>query len=140
MAVQPIREIYGRNILTEKDVSIDHFIPWSYVAHDEFWNLHPTTKSINSSKSNNLPDWENYFPQLARLEFLSYKMLWQYDIIHDEFKKCAKEHLNNSDIEYRLYGKGQSEEAFCAQLEEIMRPVYEAAKNSGFGRWVYRNG
>ncbi|MBE5919975.1 MAG: hypothetical protein E7272_09045 [Pseudobutyrivibrio ruminis] len=26
-----------------KDISIDHFVPWSYVAHDEMWNLNPTT-------------------------------------------------------------------------------------------------
>ncbi|MDY5576621.1 MAG: HNH endonuclease domain-containing protein [Lachnospiraceae bacterium] len=40
--------------MTENDISIDHFVPWSYVAHDEMWNLNPTTKSINSSKRNNL--------------------------------------------------------------------------------------
>ena len=25
----------GNQMLTEKDISIDHFVPWSYVAHDE---------------------------------------------------------------------------------------------------------
>lgn len=64
-----MKEIYGGNILTEKDISIDHFVPWSYVAHDEMWNLNPTTKSINSSKSNNLPDWDTYFNKLARQEY-----------------------------------------------------------------------
>ena len=34
-------------------LSIDHFIPWSFVLHDEMWNLTPTFKNINSSKSDN---------------------------------------------------------------------------------------
>ena len=59
LTMQPVTEIYGHQLLSEKDVSIDHFVPWSYVAHDEFWNLHPTTRSINSSKSNFL-----YWPKL----------------------------------------------------------------------------
>lgn len=137
--MHPICEIYGNNTLTEKNISIDHFVPWSYVTHDEFWNLHPTTKSINSSKSNYLPDWNMYFPELAKIEYFSYQMLWKHDKVHDEFKKCAREHLNNVDIEYRLYGKGQSEEEFSGKLKEIVLPVYESARNSGFGSWVYRN-
>ena len=64
LTLAPVKEIYGENVLTEKDISIDHFVPWSYVAHDEMWNLNPTTKSINSSKSNNLPDWDTYFERI----------------------------------------------------------------------------
>ncbi len=74
--LHPIKEIYGHNEILTTAMSIDHFVPWSYVAHDELWNLHPTTKSINSSKSNCLPDWDIYFPELAKLEYLSYQMMW----------------------------------------------------------------
>lgn len=139
MKVQPIYEIYNHQILTAKDLSIDHFVPWSYVAHDEFWNLHPTTKSINSKKSNHLPDWEMYFPLFGEQEYLSYQMLWKYEKIHDEFQTCSKEHLNSADIEYRLYREGQTREEFEEQLKEIILPVYESAKNSGFENWMYRN-
>ena len=139
MEVQPIYEIYNHQMLTTEDLSIDHFVPWSYVAHDEFWNLHPTTRSINSKKSNHLPDWEMYFPLLGEQEYLSYQMIWQYDKVRDEFRKCAKEHLNNADIAYRLYREGQSREEFEGQLKDIVLPVYESAKNSGFGNWVYSN-
>lgn len=139
MEVQPIYEIYNHQMLTTEDLSIDHFVPWSYVAHDEFWNLHPTTRSINSKKSNHLPDWEMYFPLLGEQEYLSYQMIWQYDKVRDEFRKCAKEYLNNADIAYRLYREGQSREEFEGQLKDIVLPVYESAKNSGFGNWVYSN-
>ena len=113
----------------EKDISIDHFVLWSYVAHDEFWNLHPTTRSINSSKNNNLPDWDVYFPQLARLEFISYEMMWKYDALHNEFKKCAKEHLNDNMVRRKIYQKGQDFISFSGALEKILQPVYRSAKN-----------
>lgn len=137
LSIQPLHEIYGHIQLTDNDFSIDHFVPWSYVAHDEFWNLHPTTRSINSSKSNGLPDWNTYFPELAKLEFLSYEIMWKYDIVHDEFEKCAKEHLNNDEIKRKIYHEGQDFISFSHVLEEVIQPVYQSAKNCGFQDWVY---
>ena len=52
-----INDIYtGMNFTKENydklgGLSIDHFIPWSFVLHDEMWNLTPTFKNINSSKA-----------------------------------------------------------------------------------------
>jgi hypothetical protein len=139
LSLEPVYEIYGDNILTENDLSIDHFVPWSYVAHDEMWNLNPTTKSINSSKSNNLPDWNTYFEKLVRQEYQSYQMLWKYDAVHKEFDKCAKEHINNDDIRYRIYRKGLEFTEFAGELETIILPVYQSAKNCGFTNWKYQN-
>lgn len=62
-----IRDIYGEVSLADENISVDHFVPWQYVAHDELWNLHPTTRSINSSKSNSLPSWSMYFSALGEL-------------------------------------------------------------------------
>lgn len=137
ITLHPVTEIYGKVLLTDKDISIDHFVPWSYVAHDEFWNLHPTTKSINSRKSNTLPDWDTYFPLLARLEYLSYKMIWKYDALHNEFEKCAKEHLNSDEIRRKLYRKELDYISFSGELEEVIQPVYQSAKNCGFKNWTY---
>lgn len=132
-----LHEIYGNNLIIPGNISIDHFIPWSYVAHDEFWNLHPTLKSINSSKSNNLPDWDTYFTKLAKLEYSSYQIMWEKEKVHDEFIKCSKEHLNNPDIQYRLYREGLRQTDFIGQLEEVVYPVYQAAKTCGFKVWEY---
>lgn len=137
LAIQPLREIYGQVQLTDKDISIDHFVPWSYVAHDEFWNLHPTTKTINSSKSNCLPDWKTYFSRFARLEYVSYKALWKYDALHDEFENCAREHLNSDEIRRRIYREGLCFKDFSGALEEVVQPVYQSAKNCGFRNWIY---
>lgn len=139
LSVEPIREIYNNQELADGDISIDHFVPWSYVAHDEFWNLNPTTKSINSSKSNYLPNWDVYFPKLAKLEYQSYQLIWKNETIHKEFDKCAKEHINNEDIYQRVYGKGFSFEDFARRLETVIRPVYNAAHDCGFDwNWEYK--
>jgi len=137
--ITEIHDIYGESLITPDTISIDHFVPWSYVAHDEFWNLHPTTRSINSKKSNHLPVWELYFPRFAELEYQSYRMIWQYDQLQDEFKKCAREHLNNPEIKERLYRENLDATTFKGQLQEIVYPVYQAAKNCGFSSWEYRD-
>lgn len=132
-----VRDIYTGAELTTKDISIDHFVPWSYVASDELWNLIPTSKGVNSSKSNNLPDWERYFARLAKTEYDAYSLVWSDEKAMSLFEKCAKENLNNEDIRFRLYHQGQSEQHFSNQLEEILLPVYESARNMGFRNWVY---
>ena len=137
MEIAPVFDIYGNEVLTGETLSIDHFIPWSYVAHDEFWNLNPTTKRINSSKSNNLPDWDKYFLALSGKEYFSYQMMWKYDVIHKEFIKCSKEHINSDDVMMRLYRENISECEFRESLENILLPIYNAAKNAGFRDWFY---
>ncbi len=138
LQVAPIHEIYAHELLTVNDISIDHFVPWSYVAHDEFWNLHPTTRAINSSKGNNLPDWDTYFKSFSDLEYLSYQLIWKNDKVRGEFESCAKEHLNNLDIRRKLYREGLSEEMFRYGLQDVVYPVYLSAEMCGFGRdWKY---
>lgn len=132
-----IHEIFDDEQLQVNAISIDHFIPWSYVAHDEFWNLHPTTKSINSSKSNYLPAWDRYFTRFSSLEYLSYLMMWQNEELHKKFDHCAREHLNNPEIKEKLYQQGLSKELFCHQLEDIIKPVYQSALQCGFKEWSY---
>lgn len=46
--------ICGKGI-NEKELSIDHVIPWSYLYSDDLWNLVYVHKSCNSSKSNVIP-------------------------------------------------------------------------------------
>ncbi len=133
----PHQDIYGHIPMDGSRLSIDHFVPWSYVAHDEFWNLHPTTRSINSQKSNHLPDWETYFPEFASMEYFSYQMIYQDESVKREFRNCEREYLNNADIEQRLYREGQNFTEFSNALDEVVRPVYQSAQNCGFTTWIY---
>ncbi len=136
IAIEPVREIYLSTTLTGADISIDHFVPFSYVSCDEFWNLSPTTRSINSSKSNCLPSWERYFSSLVDIEYQSYSLIHRYPAIRELFEKTAKEHFSSLSIKERLYNRENlSKSDFGAILEEILEPEYRAALNSGFRLW-----
>ena len=74
---------------------------------------------------------------MAEMEYHSYRMIWTYDKVNDEFHKCAREHLNNPEIEQRLYRRGLDQNAFRLQLSEVIYPVYQSAKNCGFHSWEY---
>ena len=134
-----LRDIYTGILLTkETSLSIDHFVPWSYVAHDELWNLNPTTQSVNSSKGNALPDWHTYFEGLCQQEYAIASRIHESEVIHKAFEKCAKKNLNDVHIKERLYGQCQEFDVFANTLETIIKPVYTSALNCGFkDRWVY---
>lgn len=132
-----LTDIYGEVGLADESISVDHFVPWQYVAHDELWNLHPTTKSINSSKSNSLPSWRLYFDPLSEIEFRAYELKEQNELVAKEFNKIAPYHLNNQEIRNQLYVDGLDRGSFKQRLERIIRPVYESAQTQGFKEWIY---
>lgn len=132
-----ITDIYGNFPLIDESISVDHFIPWQFVAHDELWNLHPTTRNINSSKNNSLPAWDTYFESLGELEYRAYLMKQQYPQVSKEFDNCALYHLNNQEIRNQLYQQGLGRGDFIQRLEKVVEPVYISAKNCGFREWNY---
>lgn len=130
----------------DQKISVDHFVPWQYVAHDELWNLHPTTKSINSSKSNNLPVWDMYFSQLAGLEYQSYKLSKENDVVKGAFDNIAKYHLNTSrnwlifsklsmlrqrqgDIASKIWSVSEKKKQISAEAKEADPLIYVEVEN-----------
>jgi hypothetical protein len=65
-----IKCIFSKQRITEKFPPLDHYLPWSFVAHDQLWNLIPILQSVNSAKSNNLPD-STYHRDFIALQHLS---------------------------------------------------------------------
>ncbi len=136
--IEPVREIYLCTSLCPDDISIDHFVPFSYVSSDEFWNLSPTTKSINSSKSNNLPSWEKYFKPLVDIEYQSYSLIHRYPQIRELFEKLGKDHFSSLSVKERLYNKSNlSKTDFGSILSALIEPEYNAALNLGFKLWQW---
>jgi len=64
---QPLKCIYSDYILDKKSISVDHYLPWSFVAHDQLWNLIPSIHNVNSAKSNNIPA-TNYLEKFINLQ------------------------------------------------------------------------
>ncbi len=70
-----IKCIYSGIILDDNNFSLDHFIPWTYVAHDEPWNLIPVAikPNVNSMKGNRLPSHDYLEPFLnLQSDFIDY--------------------------------------------------------------------
>ncbi len=65
-----VRCIYSGMEL-EDNYSLDHFLPWRFVAHDSLWNIVPTPRSVNSAKGDCLPDFPTYFVPFAQLQFFA---------------------------------------------------------------------
>ncbi|MDZ8186698.1 MAG: HNH endonuclease domain-containing protein [Nostoc sp. ChiSLP02] len=131
---QEIECIYSKFKLNKDEISLDHYLPWSFVAHDQLWNLIPTTKSVNSSKSNNLPS-EKYFRDFVSLQHLGltiYKqnvsqIKWLNDIesFVAELKVDRPDDLLNLEILMNVYTK-------------TIQPLISLATLQGFSPdWVY---
>ena len=127
----PIRCIYTNMELHPGNYDLDHFIPWSFVSHDLLWNLIPSDGSINSSKSNNLPDLKIYLPRLAKLQHHSLQIMLRANKepkVMEDFVSLgytAKELANMDDDHFReIY-------------ERTFNPISQIALNMGFETWKY---
>ena len=115
--------------------ALDHFVPRSYVANDEIWNLTPMDSRLNSSKNNKLPDWNRYFDRMADNQYYLYKMVFSYPAVHTMFEKCRRDNLNAVWATETLFIKGNTESQFKYILEHNLKPLYEAALLQGYCRW-----
>lgn len=127
----PIHCIYTGKELHPQDYDLDHFIPWSFVSHDLLWNLIPSDGSINSSKSNKLPELDFYLPKLANLQHHSLQLILNADkepkVLEDfiSLGYTARELANMDDVHFReLY-------------ERTFNPINQIALNMGFETWKY---
>ena len=132
---EPVHDIYSGKQIDIRQSDLDHFIPWSFVANDELWNLIPMEKRLNSSKSNRLPVWDLYFKNMAALQYQLYLAVFQYPRIRKEFEKCRRDNLNSIWASETLYIEGNSEKRFTDILEHNLRPIYDSAYLQGYGLW-----
>jgi hypothetical protein len=118
----------GKELLTD-EYDIEHFIPWSFVTHDQIWNLIPSDPAINNSKNNRLPRLDKYFKPFVETQFQAIKIINQ-------------QNLHNDVIEdYLILGNtidqiaNSSLNTLEAKYAEIIYPLVQIANNSGFEYW-----
>ena len=123
----PIRCIYKNTPLGRNEYDLDHFIPWSFVSHNQNWNLIPADGSFNSSKSNRIPDLDYYLPKMAKVQ---HKALRLY--IPQSGKR------DNTLDEYYALGYSpqdlmqMSDEQFLNVCRKTFSPLSQMAVNMGF--------
>ena len=135
LEVQEIRDIFTGEPVKTRSYDIDHFIPWSFVMNDELWNLMPMDSSLNSSKSNRLPQWDPFFRRFSENQFILYQTIQDKPQIHKLYEGCWRDNLHSIWAGQELYRPGNTREAFDTILEKNMRPVYDSARRQGYEIW-----
>ncbi|SFR57853.1 HNH endonuclease domain-containing protein [Anaeromicropila populeti] len=139
-----MNDIYTGKLLNRENfdelgrIHMDHFIPWSYLASDEVWNLTPTFAKINISKSNQVPSEKNDIELLSRQHFMALQIAQRNKEIKKLFDAYTRKNLNNTDLKRRLYSGGISEEIFTENMVSLIEPICQSAKNLGFMEWKNR--
>ena len=123
----PIRCIYKNTPLGRNEYDLDHFIPWSFVSHNQNWNLIPADGSFNSSKSNRIPDLNYYLPKMAKVQHRALRLYipqsGKRDDTLDEYYAlgCSPQDLIQ-----------MSDEQFLNVCRKTFSPLSQIAVNMGF--------
>ena len=132
---QEIRDVFTGESIQSAKYDIDHFIPWSFVMNDELWNLMPMDSSLNSAKSNRLPQWDPFFTRFSENQFVLYRLIHEKPGIHKLYEGCWRDNLHSIWAGQELYRPGNSRETFSTILQDNMRPVYDSARRQGYEIW-----
>ncbi|MDU7240403.1 HNH endonuclease domain-containing protein [Clostridium sp.] len=134
IADRNVKDIYTGREFSRKNydelgvLSIDHFIPWSFVMHDEMWNLVPTFKNINSSKSDKLLRYENYIDDFCDIQYEAFSFMCD-----NNRKKDLEPYVDILRLENPLdFYKYKRKEGFSEKLKTSIAPIYQIAVNQGF--------
>jgi len=123
--------IYSGQKIDVGRFSLDHYLPWSFVAHDQLWNLIPTLPEINSSKSNNLPS-PQFFDKFVEAQHRGLVVCKQ--------KMSGKEWVKKTEVYIEdLSIKGQSDLLDLEKLKAaylcVIPSLTSLAENQGFRIW-----
>jgi hypothetical protein len=125
--------IFSGMPVTSENYTIDHFVPWSFVAHDQLWNLLPIPKPLNSAKSDNLPA-RKYMEDFGDLQYDAFNRVLQKFSTTPRLLEDYSILFNDSIENIQQLPKGQ----FVQTLEETIQPLLQIAGNMGFEEgWEY---
>lgn len=111
-----------------ENYSHDHFFPWSFLGSDPLYNFVPTTKNINSSKSNQIPARD----LLSNISDFQYHF---FDFLRVQGKRNALEFYYN-DLQVR---DSTNIKDFRFALNNFYEPLYHTASNQGFAmNWAIK--
>lgn len=133
-----IKDVFTDKPIDEEKYDVDHFIPWSFVMNDELWNLMPMDSTLNLSKSNKLPNWNDFFLRFAKNQYIMYELIHEKSKIRKLYEACYRDNLHSIWANRELYRKGNTDMEFYGILEKNMKPVYDSARRQGYDVWEKR--
>lgn len=121
-----LRCIYSGQTITTANLSLDHFLPWSFVAHDQLWNIIPIPKWVNSAKNDWLPSLDLYFDAYAQM---------QYDGFSFYISKHNQKILEDYHVLFAQNLEAIQQQPFAEFKERLAHqilPQLQTAQNLGF--------
>jgi hypothetical protein len=127
------RCIYSGSRLSPTEFSLDHYLPWSFVAHNRDWNLVPATRAVNSSKSDRIPD-TSHIAALARLQHEGIKTM-AGNLTKARWLKSVEPFMIDLHLDAEaLLDRNTLTQAY----EDTLQPLSAIAERQGFvGGWRY---
>lgn len=127
------RCIYTGEVVGQRGFSLDHFLPWSFVAHDLLWNIIPTSPRMNSAKNDQLPALDRYFDPFAQLQYQALHIVAgqrKVKLIEDYILLLKQPSVEDLTV--------LSLPAFTQILRDTITPQVQIARNMGFAAdWRY---
>lgn len=125
-----VRCIYTGDRLDKENISIDHYLPWSFTAHNREWNLIPTSREVNSKKSNNLPH-KKYYKDFIKLQHIALNNFRDLD--------GGEKYIENYLIDLGISKDKLTIDSLDRHYSRLYDPLFKMARNQGFtGNWVYK--
>ncbi|MBK1618437.1 hypothetical protein CKO42_08305 [Lamprobacter modestohalophilus] len=131
---KPLTCIYTGEPLSPKHFALDHYLPWSFVVHDQLWNLIPAPPAVNASKSNHIPSGD-HLRDLVDLQYDGLQIARrifsprEFDRFTEDY--IADLHLPSTET---LLNYGELFNAYARTVE----PLVTLATNQGFtSGWAY---
>jgi len=121
--------IYTREVLSSSDYALEHFIPWSFVSHNLIWNIVPVTRSVNSSKSNRLPDINHFFEPFVNVQKKAIQTVWRLQ----PRNKILEDYLVLGETIPIVANMPMPE--FQIKYQKLIMPLIQIAENMGFEYW-----
>lgn len=125
--------IYSGQKIQKKDFSLDHFLPWRFVAHDLLWNIIPVPKSVNSSKGDTLPDFNRYFTPFVNIQYRAIQAIVdskKNHLLEDYVLLFSVDSIEKlQELPFRV---------FRDKYRTAIAPQFQIAANMGFSTgWIY---
>ena len=137
LALVPMREIYTNLPFDEAafaqmgQLSIDHFVPWSFVLHDEPWNLAPMFRNTNSSKGDRLPSLDDFLEPFCAQQFSALMALRGTGRHRKILEAYVQMHPDLAAFE----DTPACRQVFAERVDKVVRPLHQIAANQGFALW-----
>ncbi|MCB0367453.1 MAG: hypothetical protein H6624_02430 [Bdellovibrionaceae bacterium] len=129
-----LRCIFSGQALKTTEWDLDHYLPWSFVAHNQPWNLVPVPSGLNSKKSNKIPD-EFYLERLVRIQFDALGIL-RDGLSRKKWESYVQSYISDLHVqnEAELLNHRILEECY----QRTINPLSELALLQGFSEFDLR--